>query len=146
MFGYQVAFCWRNTAIYAGLLIFGLLYGLARDRNITWLRWLRKPISLWVFILFLLPMAVDGFTHMFGLRDMYDNPNMDMWYGLRLINSGSQTFSFNWWLRIITGLLAALGAVWFAYPRIQKAMEDAEALRRLYASSGSAMEHRQASV
>jgi uncharacterized membrane protein/glutaredoxin len=133
--GYQVAFCWRDTSIYTGLLLFGLLYGLARDHNIGWLRWMRRPIRLWVFILFLVPMAVDGFTHMFGLRDMYGNPNMDIWYGLRLISMGSQMFSFNWWMRIITGLLAALGAVWFAYPRMNRAVEEAEALRQLYRQS-----------
>ncbi len=136
--GYQVAFCWRDTSLYTGLLLFGLLYGLGRDHNIGWLRWLQRPIKLWVFILFLVPMAVDGFTHMFGLRDMYGNPGMDIWYGLRLLSMGSQMFSFNWWMRVITALLAALGAVWFAYPRMNRAVEEAEALRQLYRQSAMA--------
>ena len=131
MLGYQVAFCWRNTAIYAGLFLFGLLFGLARDRGARWLGWLKKPLAVWAFVLFLLPMAVDGLTHTFGLREMGDNVNMDMWYGW-LLNQGSQVLSANWWLRIITGALAALGAVWFAYPRMQRAVEQAEALRRRY--------------
>ena len=29
VFGYQVAFCYRNTAIYGGFIVFGALYGLA---------------------------------------------------------------------------------------------------------------------
>lgn len=132
MFGYQVAFCWRNTAIYSGLFLFGVLYGLARDRNLRRLRWLLKPIKWWVFVLLLLPMAVDGITHMLGLRDMSENVPMDVWYGWLYGNPGSQVFSPNWWLRIITGLLAALGVVWFAYPRMNMAVEEGEALRRAY--------------
>jgi len=130
VFGYQVAFCWRNTAIYAGLFAFSVLYGLARDRNISALNWLRKPIRLRTFLLMLSPMALDGFTHMFGLRDMVENVNMDMWYGSLL--SGSQVFSANWWLRMITGILAALGFVWYAFPRINKGIQDSEELRQEY--------------
>ncbi len=130
MFGYQVAFCWRNTAIYGGLALFGVLYGLARDRDILWLRWVKKPTGLRGLLLFLAPMALDGFSHIFGLRDMSENVNMDMWYGS--LFSGSQVFSFNWWLRILTGSLAALGFVRFAYPRFDKAMEQSEVMRMAY--------------
>ncbi len=130
MFGYQVAFCWRNTAIYGGLFLFGILYGLARDRNIVALRWVRKPIPLWALILMLVPMAADGFTHIFGLRDMVENVNMDMWYGS--LFSGSQLFSANWWLRIITGLLAALGLVWFLFHRVNAGVAASEELRFSY--------------
>lgn len=130
MFGYQVAFCWRNTAIYGGLLLFSILYGLARDRNVAMLRWLKRPIRIWTFLLMLLPMALDGFTHIFGLRDMVENVNMDMWYGS--LFSGSQVFSANWWLRIITGMLAALGFVWFVFPRINKVVQDSEELHLSY--------------
>ncbi len=130
MFGYQVAFCWRNTAIYAGMLMFGILYGLARDRDIAMLRWLKRPIRVWTLLLMLLPMALDGFTHIFGLRDMVENVNMDMWYGS--LFSGSQVFSANWWLRILTGMMAALGIVWFLFPRINKGAQDSEELRVSY--------------
>jgi uncharacterized membrane protein len=132
VFGFQVAFCWRNTAIYGGLLLFGFLYGLARDRDTGWLRWLRRPVKLRTFFLLLLPMAADGVTHMLGVRDMSSNVPMDAWYGFLYTGGGSQVFTANWWLRIATGLLAALGAVWFAYPRINKMMHDSEALRLSY--------------
>lgn len=131
MFGFQVAFCWRNTAIYGGTLLFGILYGLARDRNVSWLRWLRKPIGFWTFLVLLLPMALDGFTHLLGLRDMSEDVPMDLWYGA-LYGSGSQVGSVNWWLRIITGLLAALGFVWFAFPRMNKAAEEPGGQPALY--------------
>ena len=138
MFGYQVAFCWRNTAIYSGALLFGILYGLARERDIPWLGWLKKPIRWWAFVLFLLPMAVDGFTHLLGLRDMGDNVSMDIWYGALYGAGGSQIFSLNWWLRIITGLLAALGVVWFAYLRLERAILEPEDQRRAYISPTAA--------
>jgi len=131
VFGYQVAFCFRNTAIYAGVLGFGMLYGLARDRDIFALRFLRKPIPWWVFVLLLLPLIVDGLTHMFGVRDtvgeiMMEKPSFGSFF------IGSQAYSLNWWLRVITGALAGLGAVWFAFPRMARAVEQSEALRLLY--------------
>lgn len=140
MFGYQVAFCWRNTAIYGGVLLFGVLYGLARDRDVSVLRWLKRPIRLWVFLLFLLPMALDGISHMLGLRDMAENVMMDMWYGS--LFKGAQVFSFNWWIRIFTGLLSALGFVWFAFARINKGMEQSEALRLAYRQQFAALASR----
>ncbi|MDQ6693772.1 MAG: DUF2085 domain-containing protein [Chloroflexota bacterium] len=135
MLGYQVAFCWRNTAIYGGIFLFGLLYGLARDRNVRGLRWLRRPPRLWVSFLLVLPMGIDGITHMLGLRDMSENVPMDMWYGSLFTGGGSQVFSVNWWLRIVTGLLAALALVWFAFPRLQRGMDEAEEMRLHYRQS-----------
>jgi uncharacterized membrane protein/glutaredoxin len=129
VFGYQVAFCYRNTALYGGLLLFGIIYGLARDGKLRSFSWLTKPLPWWGFVLFLLPMAMDGFTHMFGLRENFDW-TMDSSFGSFYI--GSQPWSLNWWLRIITGLTAALGAVWFAFPRMQHAVDEAERLRDLY--------------
>ncbi len=142
MFGYQVAFCWRNTAIYSGTLLFGLLYGLARDGDVSWLRWLTKPLRWWIFVLLLLPMALDGFSHMLGLRDMSTNVPMDIWYGA-LYGAGSQVFSLNWWLRIITGLLAALGVVWFAYPRLERVVLESENQRLVYGKSATHVGARQ---
>jgi uncharacterized membrane protein/glutaredoxin len=131
VFGYQVAFCYRNTALYGGVLLFGMLYGLARDGRAASLGWLKRPVSWWGLVLLLLPMAIDGFSHMFGLREN----TMDGSFGSFYI--GSQPFSLNWWVRIITGLLAALGAVWFAYPRMERAVSDSEAVRLAYQLSAA---------
>jgi uncharacterized membrane protein len=130
LFGYQVAYCWRNTAIYTGLFLFGALYGLARDRHVSWLAWLPRSVPLWGFMLLLVPMALDGLSHMFGLRD---STLGEQSFGSLL--TGSQVLSLNWFLRVFTGSLAALGAVWFAFPRINKAMQEAEALRLAYAEA-----------
>ncbi len=130
LFGYQVAFCYRNTAIYGGLLGFGILYGLARDHDIKWLRWLRKSLPWWAAVLFVAPMAVDGFSHMFGWRDFIMDMNTDAQFGSFWV--GSQLLSFNWWMRILTGALAAFGVVWFAYPRMGKVAEESEAMKLMY--------------
>ncbi len=97
--------------------------------GLGWLGWLRRPIPWWAFVLLLLPMAADGLTHMLGLRDsMMDM--MDSSFGSFYV--GAQVWSLNWWLRVITGLAAALGAVWFAYPRMDRAIEESDALRLMY--------------
>lgn len=59
--GHQVAFCQRDTAIYGGLLLFGLLYAVVRHRV--------RPASLWIGALLAAPMAVDGLTQLVGLRE-----------------------------------------------------------------------------
>src|SRR5438046_7321543 len=61
VFGYQVAFCYRNTALYGGAALFGAMYGLARDNRVPLFSWLKKPISWRWLVLFLLPLAIDGF-------------------------------------------------------------------------------------
>jgi len=68
---------------------------------------------------------------MLGVRDTMDDVMMAKpEFGSFFV--GSQVFSLNWWLRIITGSLAGLGAVWFAFPRMARAVEQSEALRLLY--------------
>lgn len=130
LFGYQVAFCFRNTALYAGILGFGVLYGLARDRKVPFLQRLRKPVPWWVFVLLLAPMFVDGVTHMLGVRDSMADMGMEPSFGSFFV--GSQAGSFNWWLRILTALMAALGGVWFAFPRMDGAVGQSEAMRVMY--------------
>jgi uncharacterized membrane protein/glutaredoxin len=133
VFGYQVAFCYRNTAIYGGFIVFGALYGLARDRHAPRLQWLRKPLPWWLFAAMLLPMAGDGLTHMLGLRDTMLDMTEEANFGMFTI--GSQPFSLNWWLRVITGFLAACGAVWFAFPRMDRAVAESEAQAQIYRMS-----------
>ena len=53
--GWKVAWSDRMVYMYTSPLLFGLAFWPLRRRL--------KPLSLWGFLLFLLPMAVDGTTH-----------------------------------------------------------------------------------
>jgi len=112
--GLPVCLCWRCTAIYMGALLFGALYTVSRDRDIDWLSWLRRPVSLVIMLLFGLPLIVDGATHALGLRTgIMDAYSTDFWRSWA-------TFSADWWLRIVTALIATIGAVKFLCPRLDK--------------------------
>lgn len=87
VFGNQMAYCERDTAIYSGLLLLGLVFGLLRRRV--------RPLSLRYAMVLSAPMALDGFTQLFGLRES------------------------NWELRVVTGGLFAIAVAWLVYPRLE---------------------------
>lgn len=92
--GWKVALCERDVAIYGAVLLGGLLFGLLRRRA-------RIPrLTFKVYLLFLIPVAVDGLTQLFGLR------------------------TSNWWLRTVTGAIFGLATVWLAYPYIEDSMDQ----------------------
>ena len=90
--GYKVALCQRDVAIYGSVLLAGLIFGVTRRR-------VHSP-SLKVYALFLIPIALDGLTQMFGFR------------------------TSTWWLRTLTGALFGAASVWLAYPYLDEAMDD----------------------
>ncbi|MEW6230809.1 MAG: DUF2085 domain-containing protein [Chloroflexota bacterium] len=59
--GYQVAYCQRETAIFASIFLAGLLFSLVRRKL--------KPLSVSLFLALIAPMAVDGFTQLLGFRE-----------------------------------------------------------------------------
>ena len=67
--GYKMAFCERDLALYGGMLVAGLLYGLVRTRV--------RPLPWRAYLLAILPLALDGTTQLVGLREST--------WGLRLI-------------------------------------------------------------
>jgi uncharacterized membrane protein len=89
--GYKVAFCERDVAIYLAVLLAGLVYGRYRDRL--------PSLGLTVYALLILPMAVDGFTQLFGWRESTVE------------------------LRTLTGALFGVASVWLIYPRIDAVFE-----------------------
>ncbi len=90
--GHQLGLCARNLAIYSSTFLGGLVFVLGKKRlpGIPW----------WVWVLMMLPMALDGTTQMFGWRES------------------------TWALRVITGTLFGLGSVWFALPLLQKHLRE----------------------
>lgn len=88
VFGHQLGMCARNLSIYSAMFLGSLIFVLSKKRlpGIPW----------WLWVLMILPLAVDGTTQMFGLRES------------------------TWELRVLTGTLFGLANVWFALPLIQK--------------------------
>jgi uncharacterized membrane protein len=100
--GYKMAWCERDAAIYASLLLAGLIFGLVRSR---------LPRLNWrIYLLMLVPMAIDGFWQLFT------SPI----YVLPFLPAHEST----WWLRVITGVLFGLGSAWLIYPYVEEAMRD----------------------
>ena len=102
--GWKVALCQRDIAIYATVFLTGLLYSRLRYRL--------RPLPFKYYVLFMLPIAVDGLTGVFGWRES------------------------NWWLRTLTGALFGFGSVWFAYPYIEEAMEEVLETELIHKAAG----------
>lgn len=54
--GWKVAWSDRMVSMYTSLLLWGILFGFVRRRL--------RPLPGWAFALLLLPMAIDGLTHL----------------------------------------------------------------------------------
>src|SRR5487761_561111 len=96
--GHQLGLCARNFSIYASMFGTGLVFILTKKRlpGIPW----------WMWGILALPMAWDGLTQMFGLRES------------------------TWELRVITGTLFGAGCMWFVLPYIQKILNEAPQQRQ----------------
>lgn len=92
--GWKVAFCQRDVAIYGSILLTGLAYALIRRR---WRNW-KMPFRY--YLLFLVPMGIDGLLQLFGVHDS------------------------TWVLRTITGAIFGAGSVLFAYPYLEEGFGD----------------------
>jgi uncharacterized membrane protein len=115
--GWKVAWSDRMVSMFTSLLLFGMLWRPLR-------RWL-KPLPWWGLILFLLPMAVDGMSHLisdlYGIGQGFRDSNV--WLAALTNNTlppgfyaGDAWGSFNSWMRLLTGVLFGLGIVWFGFP------------------------------
>lgn len=123
--GWKVAWSDRMISFYGGVWLFALIWYPLRNRirNLPW----------WGLILFLLPMALDGGTHFLsdltgiGQGFRYTNlwlANLTHFAFSPSLYTGDSLGSFNSWMRIITGLLAGLGLVWFAFPYIKETFSE----------------------
>jgi uncharacterized membrane protein len=123
--GWKVAWSDRMVSMYTSILFAGLLYGLVRKYQ--------KPLSFWAFALLLLPMTIDGGTHMIsdlaGIGQGFRDTNN--WLQILTNNTLSTTFyqgdalgSFNSWMRLITGILFGFALVGFVYPYLNNSFTD----------------------
>jgi len=103
--GYKVALCERDVAIYAAILLFGLLYSLT-GRRFPQLHW-----TVWI-LLGLGPIGLDGFSQLFAQFE---------WPFLASILPYRESTPF---LRVLTGFLFGFFTAWFAYPNIEESMRE----------------------
>lgn len=90
--GEQLALCQRCIAMYVASFLAGVAYIFIRDRL--------SPLGFRGLALLAAPMAIDGLTQLFGLRES------------------------TWELRVITGSLFATGVMWFALPRLESGFAE----------------------
>ena len=123
--GWKVAWSDRMLSFYTMTPVWGLCYAWRRTKH---------PISWRLLVLTLLPLGVDGFSHLIndalygvsgtGFRDT--NAWLAALSGQHwpAFYAGDHVGTFNWWMRLLTGLLAAWGLAFFAFPGIDRLIDD----------------------
>lgn len=104
--GYKVAFCERDIAIYAGILLFGIVFAVS-GRKIRALPW-----YFWI-VLGIIPIGLDGGSQLPGLVKEF----LPSW--LLIVERESTPF-----LRTLTGGLFGITTAWYLYPMIEETMQD----------------------
>ncbi|MBI3941769.1 MAG: DUF2085 domain-containing protein [Chloroflexi bacterium] len=127
--GYKVAYSDRMVSLYTAIFIGSLLFGLVRRRL--------RPLRLkWFVLLGIVPLFIDGFSHLvndvsgWGFRD--NNAWLVRFIGTPLDPGfliGDAVGSLNWWLRLVTGLLFGFTAVWLIFPYIERGLEKTLAIQ-----------------
>ncbi|MHB8855063.1 MAG: DUF2085 domain-containing protein [Bellilinea sp.] len=123
--GWKVAWSDRMVSMYTSILIFSWIWYPLRRRL--------RGLSWQGLLILIIPMAVDGFTHMFsdfaGLGQGFRDSNA--WLAALTNNSLPATFyagdawgSFNSIMRLVTGILFGVGVVWFGYPYLDEFFAD----------------------
>ena len=92
IFGHQLGLCERNFSIYSSMFLGSLIFVLSKKRM--------PGLPWWLWVLLMLPMAWDGITQMFGLRES----TME--------------------LRVLTGTIFGFANIWFVLPLIQKTLDE----------------------
>lgn len=133
--GWKVAWSDRMTSMYGGVWLAGILFGLLRQ--VREIRLLRLP----VFLVLLVPMVIDGGTHFLsdingGLAGGFRYSNQ--WLANLTGNvlptwfyAGDALGSFNSWARLISGLLFGFAVVWFAFPYLDRSLQETATVLRL---------------
>jgi uncharacterized membrane protein len=129
--GWKVAWSDRMISFYTSFWIFALAWWPLRRRL--------KPVSWVALVLFLVPIAIDGTSHMLsdlaglgqGFRDSnqwlvtFTGGILPAWF-----YAGDALGSFNSWARLFSGILAGWGLAWLAFPYIFESQRLASELSR----------------
>ena len=121
--GWKIAWSDRMISLYTSIWIFA----------VAWLPFRRrlKPLPWWGLVLLVLPVALDGGTHLIsdlaGIGQGFRDSNQ--WLAVLTANSLPASFyagdaigSFNALVRLASGVLAGLGLVWFAFPYMESSL------------------------
>lgn len=123
--GWKLGWSDRMVSFYGGVWLFALAWWPLRRKI--------RPLPWWGLALFLLPIVLDGGSHaisdLSGIEQGFRQSNQ--WLAL-LTNHmfpasfyvGNALGSFNSWMRLITGLLAGLGLVWFVFPYMEASFAE----------------------
>lgn len=105
--GYKVALCERDTAIYASMLLFTLVFIISgrRLKSLPWYIWL---------IIGLIPIGLDGTSQLASL-----GLNLPAWIPIRESTP---------LLRTITGTLFGLTTAWYLFPLIEESMHETKVM------------------
>ncbi|MBI3760570.1 MAG: DUF2085 domain-containing protein [Chloroflexi bacterium] len=117
--GWKVAWSDRMVSLYTSMLA-GMILSTALRKRLP-------PLPIWAFMLLLVPMAVDGGTHAvsdvlgggvgLGFRDSNTwLATMTSYQFPLTFYAGDAIGSFNWLMRLITGILMGLAVVWLILP------------------------------
>jgi uncharacterized membrane protein len=101
--GYKVAICERDVAIYAALLIGGLIYAIPSVRRHL------RPAPIWLYLLLgIVPIGIDGFSQLLSY------PPFNVWP----VRETTPLF------RALTGTLFGIMNAWLAFPYLEASARD----------------------
>jgi hypothetical protein len=116
--GYKTALNHRMIAIFVGIFIGGLIWGLNRQR---------PQLSFIWFLPLALPLIFDGLSHMISEGSGEGFRQTNAWAVAITANAFSQIFyqgttvgTLNWLLRTVTGLLFGLGLAWWLFSYLSR--------------------------
>jgi len=116
--GYKTALNHRMIAIFVGIFVGGLIWGLNRQR---------PQLSFIWFLPLALPLIFDGLSHMISEASGEGFRQSNAWAVTLTANAFSQTFyqgtttgTLNWLLRTVTGLLFGLGLAWWLFSYLSR--------------------------
>jgi uncharacterized membrane protein len=123
--GWKVAWSDRMVSMYVSTWLFGLLWWPLRKRV--------KVLPWWGLLLFLVPMGIDGTSHLISDLTGFGRGFRDSNAWLAQLTGGifPATFyagdawgSFNAWMRFLTGISFGICVVWFGFPFLDRAFDD----------------------
>jgi uncharacterized membrane protein len=105
--GYKVALCERDIAIYAGILLFGIIFSISRHRikSLPWYVWVLIGIG---------PLGLDGVSQLPSLLLFLPD-----WLPIRESTP---------LLRTITGALFGITTAWYGFPLVEESVQDSRRL------------------